>query len=50
MPTSVYQVKFKLLGGATVTKNFNVANERDASSAATKIYKATRIISIKKVK
>jgi hypothetical protein len=49
MPSSKYQVRFKLLGGATVTKVLTASNEKDAANRAVKTFKAVEILSIKKV-
>lgn len=49
MPTEKYQVKFKLLGGATVTKVILASSEKDAKKRAIQKWKASVIIKIEKI-
>ena len=48
MPTSTYSVKFKLEGGASVTKDIVASSEGDAAARAVKKFKAKEIVSIRK--
>jgi hypothetical protein len=50
MPTNTYTVKFKLEGGATVTKDIVASHEGDAAVRAIRKFKAKEVLSIRKKK